>query len=144
VDSTSYLVAFSDPGSRRLLLWHVPLDHAIVRNPNYGGRQGLRLLNIETEIILPGWADPAIFNGRTFRVVYLQDTSRALKNEAIDIEILSGEHSGYHEFLDARPFGKWIGIPVGAAFLGFGLMGLKYMKDDAQSAASDEDDSPST
>jgi hypothetical protein len=29
-------------------------------------------VNIETEIILPGWADPAIFDGRAFRVVYLQ------------------------------------------------------------------------
>jgi hypothetical protein len=113
----------------------------------YGFRfvpEGGEPINIETEIILPGWADPVIFNGCTFRVVYLQDTSRALKNEAIDIEILSGKHLGYHEFLDARPFGTWIGIPAGAAFLGFGLIGLKYMKDDAKSAASDEDDNPSS
>jgi hypothetical protein len=99
-------------------------------------------VNIETEIILPGWADPAIFNGRTFRIVYLKDTERALKNEAIDVEILSGKHSGYHESLDARPLGAWLGIPVGAAFFGFGLVGLKYMKDDAKSAASSEGDNP--
>jgi hypothetical protein len=106
--------------------------------------EGGQPIDIETEIILPGWADPAIFNGRIFRVVYLQDTKRTLKNEAVDIEILSGKHSGYHESLDARPFGTWLGIPVGAAFLGFGLFGLKYMKDDAKSAASGKDDGPST
>jgi hypothetical protein len=113
----------------------------------YGFRfvpEGGEALNIETQIILPGWGDPAIFNGRTFRVVYLQDTNRALKNEAIDIEILSGEHSGYHKSLDARPTGAWLGMPVGAAFLGFGLMGLKYMKDDAKSSASDADGNPAT
>jgi hypothetical protein len=51
-------------------------------------------VNIETEIILPGWGDPAIFDGRTFRVVYLQDSKRTVKNEAIDIEILSGKQRG--------------------------------------------------
>jgi hypothetical protein len=104
--------------------------------------EGGQPVHIETEIILPGWADPAIFNGRVFRVVYLQDAERTLKNEAVDIEILSGEHSGYHKSLDARPLGSWLGLPVGAAFLGFGLMGLKYMKDDAKSAASDDDGNP--
>jgi hypothetical protein len=113
----------------------------------YGFRlvpEGGEPIHIETEIILPGWADPAIFNGRIFRVVYLQDTARTLKNEAIDVEILSGEHSGYHKSLDARPLGAWLGIPVGAAFVVFGLMGLKYMKNDAESAASDADGSPTT
>lgn len=105
--------------------------------------EGGEPIQIETEIILPGWADPAIFNGRTFRVVYLQDATRPVKNEAIDIEILSGKHSGYHESLDARPLGNWLGIPIGAAFLGFGMVGLKYMKDDAKSATEDEDDNPS-
>jgi hypothetical protein len=49
---------------------------------------------IETSIILPGWARPEVFNGRTFRVVYLESSKRALKNEAIDIEILSGRDAG--------------------------------------------------
>jgi len=116
------------------------------RNTVYGFTlvpEGGQPVHIETEIILPGWADPAIFNGRVFRVVYLQDTERTLKNEAVDIEILSGEHSGYHASLDARPLGSWLGLPVGAGFFGFGLMGLKYMKDDAKSAASDDGDNPS-
>ena len=80
------------------------------RNPfkdtYYGFRfvpDGGEPINIETEIILPDWATPAIFNGRTFRVVYLQDSKRILKNEAIDIEILSGKHAGFHDSLDARP-----------------------------------------
>jgi len=91
-------------------------------------------VNIETEIILPGWANPAIFEGRIFRVVYLQDIKRTAKNEAIDIEILSGKHAGYHDSRDARPVGAWLGIPIGAAFGAFGLFGLKYRKDDAISA----------
>jgi hypothetical protein len=112
----------------------------------YGFRlvpEGGKPIQIETEIILPGWADPAVFNGRTFRVVYLQDTTRALKNEAIEIEILSGEHSGYHESLDARPLGSWLGLPIGAAFASFGALGLRYKNDDAKSAASDENDDSS-
>jgi hypothetical protein len=91
-------------------------------------------VNIETEIILPGWADRAIFDGRTFRVVYLQDSKRIVKNEAIDVEILSGKDAGYHDSLDARPVGAWLGIPIGAAVAAFGLFGLKYRKDDAISA----------
>ena len=107
------------------------------RENYYGFRfvpDGGKPVNIETEIILPGWADPTIFNGRTFRVVYLQDSKRIPKNEAIDIEILSGKHAGYHESLDARPVGAWLGIPIGAALGAFGLLGLKYRKDDAVSA----------
>jgi hypothetical protein len=91
-------------------------------------------INIETEIILPGWADPTIFNGRTFRVVYLQDSKRIPKNEAIEIEIVSGKHAGYHDSLDARPTGAWLGIAIGAALGAFGFFGLKYRKDDATSA----------
>jgi len=62
-------------------------------------------VDIETSIILPGWAVPEVFNGRTFRVVYLQSSKRALKNEAIDIEILAGRDAGFHDSVDARPFG---------------------------------------
>lgn len=91
-------------------------------------------VNIETEIILPDWGAPAIFNGRTFRVVYLQDSKRIVKNEAIDIEILSGKHAGFHDSLDARPTGVWLGIPIGSALSAFGLFGVKYRKDDAISA----------
>jgi hypothetical protein len=100
-------------------------------------------VKIETEIILPDWDTPAMFNGRTFRVVYLEDSKRTLKNEAIDIEILSGKHAGFHVSYDARPAGEWFLIPVGAAFAAFGLLGLKYMKDDAISAALDDDEAPS-
>jgi hypothetical protein len=91
-------------------------------------------INIETEIILPDWGTPTIFNGRTFRIVYLQNNKRILKNEAIDIEILAGKHAGFHDSLDARPAGAWLGIPIGAALSAFGLFGLKYRKDDAISA----------
>jgi hypothetical protein len=85
--------------------------------PDGGEPVNIETVNIETEIILPGWANPAIFDGRTFRVVYLQDSKRTVKNEAIEIEILSGKDAGYHDSRDARPVGAWLGIPTGAAFL---------------------------
>jgi hypothetical protein len=112
----------------------------------YGFRfapEGGKPINIETEISLPDTAHPAIFDGRTFRIVYLADNKRVLKNEAVDIEILSGKNTGFHDSLDARPAGKWLAIPVGAAFGIFGFTGLRYMKKDAIAAASDDDDAPS-
>ena len=39
----------------------------------------------------------------------------------------------------ARPVGKWLRIPIGAALAAFGFAGLKYMRDDAESAASADD-----
>ena len=102
--------------------------------------EGRQPIHIETEIILLDAAKPAVFNGRILRVVYLADRKRILKNEAIEIEILSGEHTGSHRSIDARPLGAWLGIPVGAAFLIFGIFGLKYMENDAIAAAADDDD----
>jgi hypothetical protein len=112
------------------------------RNTYYGFRfvpDGGQPVNIETEIIIPGWAAPDIFNGRTFRIMYLKDNNRTLKNEAIDIEILSGKHAGYHDSLDARPVGKWLGIPLGAALFAFGFFGLKFRRDDAMPTPLDHD-----
>jgi hypothetical protein len=104
------------------------------RDTYYGFRfvpDGGETINIETQIILPDWSAPAIFDGRTFRVVYLQDSKRILKNEAIEIEILSGKDAGFHDSFDARLAGTWLGIPIGATLVAFGLFGLRYMKDDA-------------
>ena len=100
-------------------------------------------IKVETQIILPDWNTPAIFDGQSFRVMYLDDDQRVFKNEAIDIEILSGKNAGFHDSYDARPVGKWLAIPIGAALGIFGFAGLKYMKDDAIAAASDDDDAPS-
>jgi hypothetical protein len=100
------------------------------------------LVDIETSIILPGWAVPEVFNGRTFRVVYLQNSKRALKNEAIDIEILSGRDAGFHDSVDARPVGMWLAIPIGAALGAFGYFGLRYRKGDETSPALGDDDTP--
>lgn len=72
--------------------------------------------------------------------MYLDDSDRFLKNEAIDITIQSGKHAGFHDSVDANPTGAWLAIPIGAALLGFGFFGLKYMKDDAIAAAADDDD----
>jgi hypothetical protein len=104
------------------------------RDTYYGFRfvpDGGDPVNIETEIILPDWAAPAIFDGCTFHVVYLKDSKRVLKNEAIEIEILSGKHAGFHDSLDDSQTGAWLGIPIGAALGAFGLFGLRYRKDDA-------------
>ena len=113
----------------------------------YGFRfvpEGGEPINIETKIILPDTALPAIFDGRTLRIVYLNDDTRVRKKEAIDIAILSGKHSGFHDSLDAAPFGPWLWLPVGATFLGFRMLGLYYMKDDAAISAASDDDAPSS
>jgi hypothetical protein len=87
-------------------------------------------INIETVIIMPHWGNDGKFNGRTLRIVYLNDIARSPSNEAIDIEILDGDNAGWHDSLDARPFGVWLGIPIGAALGGFGYFGIGYKKDD--------------
>jgi hypothetical protein len=97
-------------------------------------------IHIETEIIVLDSAHPEVFNGRILRVVYLADSERVLKNEAIEIDILSGKHAGSRRSLDARPIGAWLAIPIGAAFASFGFAGLRYMKQDEVSAATDDDD----
>ena len=83
------------------------------------------------------------FRRTIFRVVYLKDDQRVFKNEAIEIEILSGRNAGFHDSYDARPFGKWLEISIGATLGAFGFAGLKYMKDDAKSAASSDNDDAS-
>ncbi len=105
--------------------------------------EGGEAINIETQIFLPDEGIPADFNGRTFRVIYLKDSYRVLMNEAVDITILSGKHTGFHDSLDARPFGSWLGLPIGAALIALGYLLFYYGKDDAESAASDKDDNPS-
>lgn len=116
------------------------------RDTVYGFRfvpDGGNPIDIETQIILPDWNAPAIFDGQSFRIVYLDDDQRVFKNEAIDIEILSGKNAGFHDSYDARPVGKWLAIPIGAALGAFGFAGLRYMKDDAESAASSDNDDAS-
>lgn len=112
------------------------------RDTSYGFRfvpEGGAPIIIETEVILPSWNTPAIFDGQVFRIVYLNDSERFLKNEAIDIAILSGRHAGFHDSLDARPAGAWLAIPIGAALAMFGFFGLRYMDKDAKAAAEDGD-----
>lgn len=108
--------------------------------PDNGGEP----VDIETSIILPGWAVPEVFDGRTFRVVYLRSSDRFMKNEAIDIAILSGRDTGFHDSVDARPVGVWLTIPIGAAIGTFGFFGLKYRKEDKASAASEDGDTHAT
>ena len=95
-------------------------------------------VKIETRIIMPHWGNADLFNERTLRIVYLNDTTRSPSNEAIDIEILNGDNAGWRDSLDARPFGIWLAIPVGAAFAGFGYLGLRYRKSDTEQAEPSE------
>jgi len=104
---------------------------------------GKNPINLETQIILPDWDTPAIFDGQSFRVIYLDDDQRTFKNEAIDIEILSGKNAGFHDSYDAFLVGKWLAIPIGAAMAAFGFAGLQYMKNDAIAAASSDNDDTS-
>jgi hypothetical protein len=92
--------------------------------------EGGSSINIETLIIMPHWGNAEKFSGRTLRIVYLNDIARNPSNEAIDIEILNGDNAGWHDSLDARLFGAWLGIPIGAALGGFGYFGIRFKKND--------------
>ncbi|MGH9597869.1 MAG: hypothetical protein ACRD3K_13825 [Edaphobacter sp.] len=94
--------------------------------------EGESPVSLETHIIMPHWSNAEIFNRRILRITYLNDPSRSENNEAIDIEVLAGENSGWHDSLDARPFGIWLAIPVGALIAGFGYIGIRYRKDDLE------------
>lgn len=113
----------------------------------YGGfrlvPEGGVTINIETKISLPDGGTPADFDGRTLRVVYLTDSHRVLRNEAVDITVLSGKHTGFHDSLDARPLGSWLGLPIGAALIALGYLLYYYGKGDAEPAASDTHDNSS-
>ncbi len=89
-----------------------------------------KAIALETHIIVPHWGDTEIFQQRTLRVTYLDDPSRDVSNEAVQIEIVSGENAGWRDSLDARPFGVWLAVPIGAMIAGLGYIGLRYRKDD--------------
>jgi hypothetical protein len=96
--------------------------------------EGGKPVDIETLITVPHWGYAEELNGRKLRIVYLDDISRNPSNEAIDIKILEGSDAGWHDSLDARPFGVWLAIPIGAALGGFGYFGIRYKKDDRKAA----------
>jgi len=87
-------------------------------------------LQVDTHIIVPHWGNAQVFEGRTLRITYLNDSSRTARNEAIDVVILSGENAGWEDSLDARPLGMWLAVPVGALIAGFGYLGMRFRKDD--------------
>ena len=87
------------------------------------------LINLETLLIIPRWGNAEKVNGRICRIVYLDDKGRDPKNEAIEIEIVKGDHAGWHDSLDARPFGFWLGIPFGLALIFFGVVGSQIKND---------------
>lgn len=93
---------------------------------------------IETRIIMPHWGSAQKFNAQTLRIVYLNAPARDTSNEVIDIEILNRDSAGWHDSLDARPFGIWLGIPIGAALASLGLFGIRYRTDDRKSVGASE------
>ncbi len=81
------------------------------RETSYGFRfvpEGGGSIMVETEIILPKWGIPAIFNGQTFRVVYLDDNDMTSRMSASIISILSGCRCWRFQRLQARTVGKWL------------------------------------
>jgi hypothetical protein len=60
-------------------------------------------------------------DSQRYRVTYLADNHRALDNEVVQIEVLSGQDTGWRDGVDARLFGVWLGIPAG---FGLGYMAL--------------------
>lgn len=97
--------------------------------------EGGQPVDIWTQIIMPHWGNAEKFEGRRLRIVYLNAASG---KEAIDIEILSGDNAGWRDALDARPFGIWLAIPIGAAISGFGVFGIRFKKDDVKTARASE------
>ena len=62
-------------------------------------------------------------DGRVYRVQYLNDPNRRLKNEAIRIDVLQGKNAGWHGSVDARPFGLWLCVPFGIILIVIGCVG---------------------
>ncbi len=93
-------------------------------------------VNLQTRIIVPHWGNAEVFQRRTLRVTYLDDPARSVSNEAIEIEIVSGENVGWRDSLDARPFGVWLAIPIGAMIAGLGYIGLRYRREDLTATKS--------
>jgi hypothetical protein len=86
-------------------------------------------ISIQTKIWGPMCrATSKYFDDRTYRIVYLDDTKRSVSNEAISIEVISGKDVGCHDDLDARPLGKWLGVPIGASLAYIGLFGIRARK----------------
>lgn len=82
-------------------------------------------LNISTNIDAPiCWNDSQRgMDGRVYRIIYLDDPTRNLKNEAIRIEVIAGQNAGWHKSVDARPFGLWLALPFGFGLIIVGGVG---------------------
>jgi hypothetical protein len=64
----------------------------------------------------------AIPGENVYRVTYLDDLSRTLKHEAIRVDVLSGERTGWSGWVDASPFGLWLGVPAGLVLIVVGII----------------------
>jgi hypothetical protein len=74
-----------------------------------------------------------------YRVVYLDDQDRDLRNEAIQVDVVHGQNAGWQGAVDSRPFGLWLGIPAGLALIVVGAIGMmknRRMTEDTSSQVS--------
>jgi hypothetical protein len=65
-----------------------------------------------------------------YKIDYLNSPDLDGEKEAIAISVLDGPDKGWHRELDARPFGLWLGMPIGAALSVLGMIGLNLRRKD--------------
>jgi hypothetical protein len=68
--------------------------------------------------------------GNIYKIVYLDTPDLDGNKEAIAISVLDGPDKGWHREVDARPFGLWLGIPIGSTLGLLGMIGLKLENQD--------------
>jgi hypothetical protein len=109
--------------------------YSFLFNPSNGTPIGLT-----TYINLPAcWRGTnRVSDGRVYRVVYLDDPTRNLKNEAIQIEVVRGADSGWRGSRDARFFGWFLLAPIGALCIFVGSIACSYH------LRGQDEDSPTT
>lgn len=87
---------------------------------------------LQTKIFAPMCFDSSkTFDDRTYRITYLDDARRSMSHEVTRVEVMSGTDAGWYRRLDARPFGAWLGVPVGAFLAALGALLLRMQKQQA-------------
>lgn len=88
---------------------------------------------LHTEIVGPMcWNSGRYRSNNVYQITYLDAPGPDGNKEAVAISVVSGPDKGWHGEVDARPFGLWLGIPIGAAVGCLGLAGLKLRAKDLQ------------
>jgi hypothetical protein len=81
---------------------------------------------LDTEIVGPMcWLSSRQRSSNIYKIDYLDAPGLDGEKEVVAISVLEGPDKGWHSEVDSRPFGLWLGIPVGGALVSLGLFGLK-------------------